>query len=244
MPPLHRALLFCVLVGGMALLMFAGYMYFRARLPATDVSMSRFPDLVQEAWRKRNQSAEEARLRAIEASRECVANGNRYCLMDDYPSALREFRKAAELDAGNLDACLEIGRVAGLLKQMPVARDGWQRALELDLLAATAHAGLFEMLREGDEKERRRAFRHALTLHVLSPHRPAPREFILLNPEIAREIELVANDAADATLAALDSRALLARAWEALPKENQRTADACFGQILARFRVAEAQPGS
>lgn len=244
MPPLHRALLFCVLVGGMALLMLAGYMYFRARLPATDVSMSRFPDLVQETWRKRKQSAEEARQRALEASRECMANGNRYCLLDDFPSALREYRKAAELDAGNLDACIEIGRVARLLNQMPVARDGWQRALELDPLAAAAHAGLFEISKDGDEKERRLAFRHALTLHILSPHRSAPREFILLNPEIAREIELVANDAADATLAALDSRELLARAWAALPKQNQRTADACFGQILIRFRAAETQPGS
>lgn len=244
MPPLHRALFFCVLVGGMVLAMLGGYLHLRAQLPASDVSMSRVPDLVQEAWRKRHQSAEDARLRAIEASRGCVANGNRYCLQEDFPAALREYRKAAELDSSNLTACLEIGRVARLLDNSSVARDGWQRALVLDPLAAAAHAGLFDLFKESSEEDRRRAFRHALTLHVLSPHRSTPREFILLHPEIAREIELVANDAADASLAALDSRELLTRAWEALPKQDLRTADACFGQILTRFRAAEAQPGS
>jgi tetratricopeptide (TPR) repeat protein len=220
--------------------MIAGYLYLRSRLPATDVSMSRFPDLVEETWRKRHQSAEEARLQAIEASRECVANGNRYCLLEDFPAALREYRKAAELNASNLEACLEIGRVARLLDNQTVAKDGWQRAIRLEPLSAAAHAGLFEMLRDGGGEDQRQAFRHALTLHILSPYRPGPREFILLHPEIARDIELVAGDVADASLAALDSRELLSRAWQSQGKQDQRTADASFGQILARFRAAEA----
>jgi len=244
MSPLHRTLIFSVLVGGMVLAMIAGYMVFRSRLPATDVSMARFPDIAQEFWRKRGQSAEEARLQALEASRECVANGNRYCLAENFQAALREYKKAAELDSGNLEAWLEIGRVGRLIGNAAVARDGWSRALRLDSLSAVAHAGLFETLKEGGDEDRRLAFRHALTLHILSPHRSAPREFILLHPEVAREIELVANDAADESLAALDSRDLLARAWTALPKQNQRLADACFGEILTRFRAAEAQSGS
>lgn len=221
--------------------MLAGYMLFRRHQLGTDASLARMPDLAQEAWRKRRLSAEEARQRAIEASRECLANGNRYVLIEDYPAALREFTKAAELDASNLDACLQLGRIAQLTGNSTLARDGWRRALRLDPLSTVAHAGMFDLLREGNEEDRRRAFRHALALHVLSPHRPAPREFILLHPDIAREIELVANDGGGESQAEIESRELLAAAWQT---GEHRTADIHFGHILARFRAAEARSGS
>ena len=243
MPPLHRALIFCTIVGGLVLSLFVGYMFLRSLMPATDASLSRFPDIVQEAWRKRHRTAEEAQERALEASRECVANGNRYCLMEDYKSALREYTKAARLDSTNLDACLEAGRVAWLLHEPVTARAGWQKALTLAPLAATAHAGLFEMLKDGSDEDRRRAFRHAITLQVLRPYRSAPREFILLNPEIGVEIERVAGDAGSESVTETDPRQLLTKAWQALPKQDRRTADICFGRVLAQLRAAEAAQG-
>lgn len=241
MPPLHRALIFCSIVGTLALGLVVAYLYLRSLTPATDASFSRFPDIVQEAWRKRNRSAEEAKTRAIEASRECVANGNRYCLMEDYKSALREYAKAAELDHTNLDACLEMGRVAWLLHNVTVARTGWQKAIGLDPLASTAHVGLFEMLRTGNDDDRRRAFRHAITLQVLAPYRSDPREFILLNPEMGREIERVANDTGNESVTETDPRKLLTKAWQAQQKQDLRTADICFGRVLAQLQAAEAQ---
>ncbi len=241
MPPLHRALIFCSVVGALALALLVGYLYLRSLTPATDASLSRFPDIVQETWRKRNRSAEEAKARAIGASRECVANGNRYCLMEDYRSALREYAKAAELDRTNLDACLEMGRVAWLLGNPATARTGWQKAIGLDPLAAAAHVGLFEMLREGNDEDRRRAFRHAITLQILAPYRSAAREFILLNPETGREIERVANDAGNESVTETDSRKLLAKAWQAQQQQDLRTADICFGRVLAQLQAAEAQ---
>jgi tetratricopeptide (TPR) repeat protein len=209
-------------------------------MPASDASLARIPDIVQEALRKTARTEAEAKEQAQEASRECVANGDRYCLMENYPAALREYSKAMELDGTNLHAALEVGRVAWHLKNVPVARSGWQKAIELDPLAAAAHAGLFEALKGGNEQEVRRAFRHAITLRVLAPYRAAAREFVLLNPELAREIELVGDDA-ETPLTETDPRALLTKAWQALPKHDARTADICFARVLALLKEQDAQ---
>jgi tetratricopeptide (TPR) repeat protein len=240
MPPLHKALLFCSIVGGLTLTLLVGYLFFRSLTPASDASLARIPDIVQEAWRKQTRSAVEAKQRAREASRECVANGDRYCLMENYPAALREYSKALDLDGTNLHAALEVGRVGWHLKNRLVARTGWQKAITLDPLAAAAHAGLFEMLKEGDEQDVRRAFRHAITLRVLAPYRAAAREFVLLNPELAREIELVGDDAGTPP-AETDARVLLSKAWQALPKHDARTADICFARVLALLKEQDAK---
>ena len=237
MPPLKKAVVVCfVLVAAMVLLL-AGYVLLRRRLPSTDASLARVPDLIQMEWEKRARRKVNARERALEASRACVANGERYCLMENFPAALREYKKALELDGSSLHAALEVGRVAWHLHDREDAKAGWQKAITIDPLAAAAHAGLFEMLGDGNDDDRRRAFRHALTLMVLSPHRTATREYVTLHPELGREISLVAADVVEPP-EEKDPRKLLSMAWQHLPKRETREADACFAKVLATQMVA------
>ncbi|MBT7164220.1 MAG: hypothetical protein HN904_15675 [Victivallales bacterium] len=243
MPPLYKALLFCGVVGSLVLALFVGYLSLRSITPAADASLARYPDIIQMEWRKRSRTEKESRERALATARECVANGERYCLMENFPAALREYTKAVTLDGANLQACLEVGRVAWHLGDRPAALQGWQKAITLNPLAASAHGGLFEVYQGGSEKDRQRAFRHALTLMVLSPHRTATREFVVLNPEIARQIQLVADDA-DEPLVETDQRKLLTTAWQALPKHDSRTADTCFARVLALRLVAAKKPAT
>jgi tetratricopeptide (TPR) repeat protein len=198
------------------------------------------PDILQQSWKGRPRNEQEEREQTLAASRECMANGNRYCLMERYPAALREYTKALQLDDSNLEAALEVGRVAWHLANREEAGKGWKKAIMIDPLAASAHAGLFTMLQSGSEEERRRAFRHAITLRVLSPYRTSAKEFIALNPAIALEIKRVGDDA-EPPGEEMAPRELLATAWKALPKHDTRTADACFARVLATLDAQDAQ---